>query len=1136
MAISFVGSSVSTGANPTVSIPSGVTTGDLLLIITTGTASPTTPTGWTASYTQGVNQFMTILVKYASSSETDVALTIAGTTTKAVMVVYRGATFTAYSTGTTTVSLTSSTGTAVSGSTRTTGYSNEWVISLYVDANVAATWTPNVSSNVRVNSASTASVNGLLFVDELKATAGASTARSVTLSSSAAWSSTSLRLIPSRTVYWVGGTNTWSRNAILPWADSSGGAGSKDYPGAVDDVVVDAASGSPTISLSGIVSCNSLTTTGSTCTITSTGSLSLFGNMLLSATTTWSVTGTLTLLESLGTSSQIITNGVSISSPILISDSNTSINLGSALTSTSYVNVSSGIFNANNYSVTTRSINVNSQSTRTLTMGAADFTLTGSGTVWDASTTANLTFNKGTSNIIMSNTTNSVARTFAGGNLTYNDLTFGGAAATGQTYTLTGNNSFGALRSTKTTAYTITFPNGTTNVNGFYVNGSAGQLVTLARTGASGTFTLNNPDSNGVAVNQYLSISNSTATGGRGWYAGPTSTNGTGNSGWLFTAAPYRFWVGGSNTWTSAATTNWSLISGGASGATVPDASNTAVIDVNSGSPTVTLSGSLSATSLITTTGTTCTITGTGTLGTLTYLGLSPTTTWTGTGALTFGTATVITNGTVISAPIITGSPATLTLGSAFATSNNFTFNYGTINLNDYNLTCDKFTWGTSQSTYTITSGNGQFYITGSNTTIHVTNFNIGYATKVFTTPPIFNCTYSGSTGTRTFDYTYGQDGSSGSGIVLNVTAGTDTFKTITAYRLFDLNYTGFSGTVDLNGSTYMSRDLTLSNTATYTNGTLFKDYTGTITGNGTVNGPKLSISHSLGTTTLNDDLNVQGLTMNNGVLNLNNKNLTTGYLYHYPSTGSTDYIAYGNGQVNINGSNSIVFYTTTISGYKYTGTPNINFIYSGSTGTRTITTTSSSNLYSFNVTSGSDIVDWGANANDVNFTGFSGTLNTRAHNILGNVNFSSTMTTGSSANAMSFTSTSGTKTITSNNVTLNFPVTFNGIGGTWQFQDAFKQNYADFTLTNGTVKFKDGTTNIIGLFKTSGTNKKYLSSTVPGSITTLSHPFRQGNASYLDFRDTVVVGQINAYLANNNTNSGNNSGWDYGNDFFNMF
>ena len=169
-------------------------------------------------------------------------------------------------------------------------------------------------------------------------------------------------------------------------------------------------------------------------------------------------------------------------------------------------------------------------------MGSGTWTLSGTGTVWNISTTTGLTFNKNTANIVLSDTS-TTARTFAGNGLTYNNLTIGGATGT-STLTITGTNTFDTLASTKTVAHTITFPNVTTTVSNWAITGTVGNVVTLTRTGGSGTFTLAKTDSGVISGVDYLSISNSTASPINTWYAGANSTDGGGNTNWLFTVAP----------------------------------------------------------------------------------------------------------------------------------------------------------------------------------------------------------------------------------------------------------------------------------------------------------------------------------------------------------------------------------------------------------------------------------------------------------------------------------------------------------------------------------------------------------------------------------------------------------------------
>lgn len=87
----------------------------------------------------------------------------------------------------------------------------------------------------------------------------------------------------------------------------------------------------------------------------------------------------------------------------------------------------------------------------------------------------------------------------------------------------------------------------------------------------------------------------SAGTYGGGAGGGPAShTGGTGSQGLIvitYTSifSSPRYWVGGTANWDGSNTANWSLTSGGSSGASVPTSTNEAVFDSNSGSGVVTL-------------------------------------------------------------------------------------------------------------------------------------------------------------------------------------------------------------------------------------------------------------------------------------------------------------------------------------------------------------------------------------------------------------------------------------------------------------------------------------------------------------------------------------------------------------------
>jgi hypothetical protein len=141
-------------------------------------------------------------------------------------------------------------------------------------------------------------------------------------------------------------------------------------------------------------------------------------------------------------------------------------------------------------------------------------------------------------------------------------------------------------------------------------------------------------------------------------------------------------------------------------------------------------------------------------------------------------------------------------------------------------------------------------------------------------------------------------------------------------------------------------------------------------------------------------------------------------------------------------------------------------------------------------------------------------------------------MTVGAGTGATTFAATSGTQQITTNGQTLDSPLTFNGIGGTFAFQDALTQGSTRaFTITNGTVQLKNGVTSTVGAFATSGTNQKFLQSTTPGSQATLSQASGTVDASYLTIRDINAIGGAtwNAFVNQQNIDAGNNDGWDFG-------
>ncbi len=213
-----------------------------------------------------------------------------------------------------------------------------------------------------------------------------------------------------------------------------------------------------------------------------------------------------------------------------------SLTLQDALTITSgYLSVNGGNFNDNGLAFTTPSVLLGNTAivVRSITLSGMT-TLTGYDAIlsipvwWGSSAACTITV---TGTIKFTDTSGN-AKTFTGAGFSYNNLQFSGGSG-GGSYIITGTNTFtGTLTDDGTAAHSITFPNVDTTVR-YFVRAPGTNVITFQRTGASGGFTLVKTGG-GIVDMDYLSISNSTASPANTWYAGKNSTDGGGNSGWLF--------------------------------------------------------------------------------------------------------------------------------------------------------------------------------------------------------------------------------------------------------------------------------------------------------------------------------------------------------------------------------------------------------------------------------------------------------------------------------------------------------------------------------------------------------------------------------------------------------------------------
>jgi hypothetical protein len=176
---------------------------------------------------------------------------------------------------------------------------------------------------------------------------------------------------------------------------------------------------------------------------------------------------------------------------------------------------------------------------------------------------------------------------------------------------------------------------------------------------------------------------------------------------------------------------------------------------------------------------------------------------------------------------------------------------------------------------------------------------------------------------------------------------------------------------------------------------------------------------------------------------------VTVGFLTMTNYTGTLDFVTY---EINLDGGASGVFSGGT--GYTLNGTKQLNCTYSGAN-IRSIvgSTAAESNIPNVRIQAGTGAFTFSGRVNNLDFTGFSGSLNTGSFNVYGSLVLSATMTVTGTNNAISFNGATAGKTITTNGVTIDRVVSFSAVGGGWTLVDNFNGGAArSFSLVGGTV------------------------------------------------------------------------------------
>ena len=551
-----------------------------------------------------------------------------------------------------------------------------------------------------------------------------------------------------------------------------------------------------------------------------------------------------------------------------------------------------------------------------------------------------------------------------------------------------------------------------------------------------------------------------------------------------------RYWVGGTGTWNTTSTTNWSASSGGASGASVPTSADDVFFDQAS-TYTVTCTGALNCRTLTVSAGTVTFAQGTSpTFAIAGGMSLVAGTVWSATGNITFtatsGSFTITTNGVTINSGNFqigpTGGPGgTWTLGSSLTLNTSSTIlgiASGTFDTGNYNITAFILS-SNNTTTRTINLGSSTVTLTGA-----ITNY-INLATTT-------NLTFNAGTSTIICQSTSGTFASGGLTFYnVSFTTTTATTHTITGINTFQaLTVTGPSsaGVTQLVVSGQQTFNGALGTTGTAGNRRVwFRSATYGISYDFVVNAtPSLTDADFRG-------IYVRGTAAPISGTRIGNRGECRGITFDTPKTVYWNLAGAQNWSAN--------GWATTSTGSPSTDNfplpqDTATFTNAGSvTGTITLDTAIG---YVPNV--------------DMSGRTSAMTLGTsNATTVYGNwTNGSGTAFTGTAA--LTF-SGGTTQTITSAGKTFSCPITVDTYGGTVQLADALDIGSNTLTVTNGTFDTKNYNVTASALSSsnsnvrtiTLGSSTLTLSGTTPVNFTTSTNLTLNANTSQINTSSTSV-------------------------------
>jgi hypothetical protein len=321
-------------------------------------------------------------------------------------------------------------------------------------------------------------------------------------------------------------------------------------------------------------------------------------------------------------------------------------------------------------------------------------------------------------------------------------------------------------------------------------------------------------------------------------------------------------------------------------------------------------------------------------------------------------------------------------------------------------------------------------------------------------------------------DDVYIDSGSGSVTVTVNATAVCKDLRFVSGAGSFAGTFAGGS-TITMHGSFVASASMTWTHSGFVTAAATTAQ---TITSNGKALTSNIILDGVSGSWALQDALTTSGsFTLTNGDLDLNDFNLTAG-AFNSANTNVRS-ITSGAGQFYVTAAGtawtiSIVTNLTMVDRATINATD-----ASASAMTINVSNLAESVAPNVNVTASSGTLTLTTNINNLNFTGFSGTLANANRIIYGSYTQSPTMTLAAGANATQFIATSGTQVITSNGVTMDFPLTINAPGATVQLADALTLGGTrTFTLTAGGLDL-NGFNLTAGFFASNNSNVRSITS-----------------------------------------------------------